>query len=143
MATVVTNDGLAICAGALKNSSPAASPQYIGWAATDNTAAITDEYLEDGANAHVEVALDLSSTSGTRVTVTTSETTTTSQTDDTYRAIGTLTASGSGTVYQAGLFNNSTIRHATSSFIIGNFTGIPLVSSDSIEFTFTCQFTNT
>ena len=55
---------------------------------------------------------------------------------DTLQWVGTLTATGSHTISEAGLFTNGT----TGTMLMrGNFGDIPVASSDAIEFTFTFQ----
>lgn len=102
--------------------------KQIGWGTGAGTAGITDTTL------FTEKDVDLSATSGTRTTGTSSQQTTTN-TNDTYRVVGTRTATGSGTVTNAGLFDNATIASGTL-YCKGDFTGIVLASGDAITFTF-------
>ena len=60
-------------------------------------------------------------------------------TGDTYRVTGTYTASGSGTVTNAGLFDAATIT-AGNLFMYGDFTGIGLAANDAIAFTIDVVF---
>lgn len=105
---------------------------YIGWGTGAGTAASTDTTLFS------EKAADLFATSGTRVTGTSSQQTTT-VTNDTWRLTGTITATGSGTVTNAGCFDNSAIGSGNL-MVKGDFTGIALVSGDSIAFTINLKY---
>ena len=62
---------------------------------------------------------------------------TTSVTNDTYQVVGTRTATGAGTVTNAGLFDAAS---GGNLFLKGDFTGIALASGDSIQFTIKAQF---
>lgn len=132
MATKVTNAGLDILTNRIKGSG--SEPVYIGWGTSAGTAAVADTAL------FAEKAADLSATSGTRVTGTSSRQTT-SVTNDTWQLAGTYTATGAGTVTNAGCFDSATIA-AGNLFLHGDFTGIGLSSGDSIAFTIKVQFTN-
>lgn len=57
---------------------------------------------------------------------------------DTYRVIGTLTADAGKTITNAGVFTAST---SGTLVLKADFTGIPLLTGDRIEFTFTLQVT--
>lgn len=133
MATVLTNAGRAIITNRLKGSGT--EPLNIGWGTGAGTAAAADTTL------FTEKLVDLSTNgngSNEARTAGTSTQQTTSVTNDTYRVVGTRTATGGGTVTNAGLFD------ATSGgnlFIKGDFSGIPLLTGDSIQFTFNLQFT--
>lgn len=125
MATVVTNAGRAVAVNRLRGTGT--EPLYIGWGTGAGTASA-------GATAlYTERAADLSATSGSRVTGS-SASHSTNVTGDTYRVTGTYTASGSGTVTNAGLFDASTIT-AGNLFVYGDFTGIGLDPNDAIAFT--------
>lgn len=126
MATVLTDAGRAIITNRLKGSGT--EPVYVAWGTGAGTAAVTDTTL------FTEKADDLSTGSGTRVTGTSTRVTT-DVTNDTWQLVGTITATGSGTVTNAGCFDSATIA-AGNLFIKGDFTGIGLSSGDSIEFTF-------
>ncbi len=132
MATVLTNAGRAEITSALK-ATGYTEPVYIGWGTAAGTAAATDTTL------FTERDVDLTATSGTRTTGPSSRVTT-SVTNDSWQLVGTRTATGSGTVTNAGCFNNATIASGTM-FIKGDFTGIGLASGDSIAFTIKLQFT--
>lgn len=133
MATVVTNLGQAIPSGRMIGASPSqAEPKQVGWGTSAGTAAAADTTLFG------EKALDLTATTGSRTAGTSSQVTTT-QTNDTYQVAATLTATGAGTVTNAGLFDNATIASGTL-YVKGDFTGIGLSTGDSIAFTFKVKF---
>lgn len=118
MATVLTNVGKAQMIDALNGGSHTA-PQHVGWGTGAGTAAATDTTLFTEA-------------SETRVSGTkTIETTTVA--NDTYQVVATITADGSKTITNAGLFDAST---SGNMYVKGDFTGVALNASDSIEFTF-------
>lgn len=58
---------------------------------------------------------------------------TTDVTGDTYQVVGTITANGTKTITNAGLFDATTVGDM---LIKGDFSGIPVLLGDSIEFTF-------
>ena len=121
MATLLVNTGKAIVTNYLAGGA-ATQPKYVGWGTGAGTTALTDTTLF--------------TETGSRATGTTTQQTTTT-TNDTYQVVGTLTASGSVSITNAGLFD------AVSSgnlFDKGDFTAIALTSGDSIQFTFKTQF---
>lgn len=96
--------------------------KYIGWGT--------------GAVAAAENATTLSTESSeARVTGVMSKVTTTVA-NDTYQVVGTLTANGTKTITNAAFFDASTSGNIG---ILGDFTGLPLVLNDGIEFTFKLQ----
>jgi hypothetical protein len=121
MATLLVNTGKAIITNYL-NGGSATQPKYVAWGTGAGTTAATDTTL------FTEVT--------PRVSGTTSQVTT-STTNDTYQVVGTQTAGTTETITNAGLFDASTSGNL---FIKGDFTGVPLSSGDSIQFTFKCQF---
>jgi hypothetical protein len=121
MATLLVNTGKAIITNYL-NGGAATQPKYVAWGTGVGTTAATDTTL------FTEVL--------PRVSGTTSQVTT-STTNDTYQVVGTQTAGTSETITNAGLFDASTSGNL---FIKGDFTGVPLSTGDSIQFTFKCQF---
>ena len=131
MATVVTNAGLDIITNKLKAAGT--EPLNIGWGTGAGTAAVADTTL------FAEKLVDLTTAAGTDHTVGSSTRQTTDVTNDTYRVTGTRTATGSGTVTNAGLFDAAS---GGNLFLKGDFTGIALVANDSIAFTFNCDFDN-
>lgn len=130
-ATVFAHAGKAIVTNRIKGSGT--EPNQIGWGTGAGTAAVGDTTL------FTETDTDLSTGTGTRTTGTSTQQTT-AQTNDTYRVVGTRTATGGGTVTNAGLFDNSAIGSGNL-LVKGDFTGIGLGSGDSIQFTFNLQFT--
>lgn len=131
MATLVVNTGLAICADALVGGS-VTEPNKIGWGTSAGTAAAADTTLFG------EKDVDLTTTTGTRTTGTSSQVTT-DTTNDTYQVTGTRTSTGTGSVTNAGLFDNATIGSGNL-FMKGDFTSIGLSPNDSIAFTFKVDF---
>jgi len=121
MATLLVNTGKAIVTNYL-NGGAATQPKYVAWGTGAGTTAATDTTL------FTEVT--------PRVSGTTSQVTT-STTNDTFQVVGTQTAGTSETITNAGLFDASTSGNL---FIKGDFTGVPLSTGDSIQFTFKCQF---
>lgn len=97
-------------------------PKYVAWGTGAGTAGQTDTTLFTEASE--------ARTSGT------SSRTTTTTTNDTYQVTGTLTANGTKTITNAGLFDASSTGNM---FIKGDFTGIVLALNDQIAFTITCQ----
>lgn len=130
MANVLTNTGRAQATSALR-ATGYTEAVYVGWGTGAGTAAVADTTL------FAEKAADLSATSGTRVTGTTSRVTT-SVTNDTWQNVGTITATGAGTVTNAGCFDNAAIGSGNL-FVKGDFTGVALSSGDSIQFTIKLQ----
>jgi len=121
MATLLVNTGKAIVTNYL-NGGAATQPKYVAWGTGAGTTAATDTTL------FTEVT--------PRTTGTTSQVTT-STTNDTYQVVGTQTAATTETITNAGLFDASTSGNL---FVKGDFTGVPLNSGDSIQFTFKVQF---
>jgi hypothetical protein len=121
MATLLVNTGKAIVTNYLAGGA-ATQPKYVAWGTGAGTTAATDTTLF--------------SETGSRTTGTATQQTT-STTNDTYQVIGTLTASGTVTITNAGLFDANTSGNL---FVKGDFTGIGLTSGDSIQFTFKTQF---
>jgi len=121
MATLLVNTGKAIVTNYL-NGGAATQPKYVAWGTGAGTTAATDTTL------FTEVT--------PRVSGTTSQVTT-STTNDTFQVVGTQTAGTTETITNAGLFDASTSGNL---FVKGDFTGVPLNSGDSIQFTFKVQF---
>lgn len=121
MATVLANRGKEIiCDRILGNGT---EPKYVAWGTGAGTAAATDTTL------FTESAESRTSGTSSKVTTTT--------TSDTYQVVGTITATGSRTITNAGLFDASTSGNL---FVKTDFTGVVLATSDSISFTFKIQF---
>ena len=121
MATLLVNTGKAIVTNYL-NGGAATQPKYVAWGTGAGTTAATDTTL------FTEVT--------PRVSGTTSQVTT-STTNDTFQVVGTQTAGTTETITNAGLFDAST---GGNLFVKGDFTGVPLNTGDSIQFTFKVQF---
>lgn len=120
MSTLLVNTGRAIITNRLNGGGT--TPQYVGWGTGTGTTGATDTTL------FTEV---LPRVSGTVSQVTTSST------NDTFQVVATQTAGTSETITNAGLFDAATSGNL---FVKGDFTGIPLNTSDSIQFTFKVQF---
>lgn len=131
MATFVLDGGLDIVTNRIKGSGT--EPLNIGWGTGAGTTARTDTTL------FTEKLVDLSTSAGTDHTVGTSSRVTTTTTNDSYRVTGTRTATGAGTVTNAGLFDAAS---GGNLFLKGDFTGVGLASGDSIAFTITAIFDN-
>ena len=130
MATVFNDAGKAIVTNRMIGSGT--EPKNAGWGTSAGTAAAGDTTLFG------EKDTDLSTTTGTRAAGTSSRVTTT-VTNDTYQVVQTITATGAGTVTNAGLFDGTTIG-SNNLLMKGDFTGIGLASGDSIQFTFKLKF---
>jgi hypothetical protein len=124
VATVVTNAGRDIVTNRLKSAGT--EPFNIGWGTGAGTAAVADTTL------YTEKLVDLTTSAGTDHTLGVSTRQTTTVTNDTYQVVGTRTATGAGTVTNAGLFDAAS---GGNLFLKGDFTGIGLASGDSIQFT--------
>lgn len=122
MATIMTDAGEDITTNRIKGAGT--EPSYVGWGTGAGTADKTDTTLF--------VEATEARTAGTS----TQETTTT--TNDTYQVVGTITADGTKTITNAGLLDAAA---AGNLYMKGDFTGIPLVLNDSIEFTMQVQYT--
>ena len=126
MANVFTNAGKAITTDRVKNGDTGATePQYVAWGTGAGVAAVADTTL------FVEA-------SEARVAGTTTQETTT-VTDDTYQVVGTITADGTKSITNAGLFDASTVGNL---FMKGDFSPVPLVLNDAIQFTMSVQYTD-
>lgn len=130
MATFCVDQGLDITTARLRGVGT--EPLHVGWGTGAGTAAATDTTL------FTEALVSLAAGT-TDHTLGTSSQVTTTTTDDTYQVTATRTATGAGTVTNAGLWD------AASGGLLyakGDFTGIGLASGDSIAFTFKSQYTN-
>jgi len=123
MATLVVATGRAIWTNRMRGSGT--EPTFLGWGTGAGTAADGDTTL------FTEKDTDLSAAGPNRTAGTSSQQTTTT-TNDTYQVVATRTATGAGTVTNAGLFDASS---AGNLFLKGDFTGIGLSSGDGIQFT--------
>lgn len=131
MATFVQDSGLDIVTNRIKGSGT--EPLNIGWGTGAGTTVRTETTL------FTEKLVDLTTSAGTDHTVGTSSRVTTTTTNDSYRVTGTRTATGAGTVTNAGLFDAAS---GGNLFLKGDFTGIGLAATDSIAFTITAIFDN-
>jgi ribosomal protein S5 len=97
--------------------------KYVGWGTGAGTAAVADTTLStEAAEART-------------VGVQTQQTTTV--TNDTYQVTGTITSASTQTLTNAGVL---TAAAAGTLALHSDFTGVPLVSGDSIAFTFKLKF---
>jgi hypothetical protein len=128
MATLVVNNGKGIITNRIKGAGT--EPVNVGWGTGAGTTAAADTTLFTEAL----VSLAAGTTDHTAGTSTQQTTTTT---NDTYQVVATRTATGSGTVTNAGLWDAAS---GGTLFLKGDFTGIGLVSGDSIQFTIKAVF---
>lgn len=117
MATVFTHVGKAWVVDKMDDSQ-ASTMNRIGWGTGAGTASEADTTL-------------FSEDNDGRATATLSQQTV-NVSGDTFQAIGTITSSGTKTITNAGLFDAAS---GGNMLVKGDFTGIPLLSGDSIEFT--------
>ena len=103
-------------------------PKWIGWGTGAGVTAATDTTLftEDSGGSPVYARV-----SGTQTQVTTSTL------NDTYQCVGTITANAVKTITNAGIFDALTVGDL---YVKGDFSGIPLSTNDSIQFTFQVQY---
>lgn len=126
MADVLTNTGRAWLAGLLSGDTTPPASYYIGWGTGAGTAAVAD------------TTLSTEDTTDGRVAATESRVTTT-VTSDTAQFVGLLTATGSKTITNAGVWSQN--DPGGSLIQKSDHAGIPLVSGDSIQYTFKLQIT--
>ena len=116
MATKLTDKGKEKMIAALTTS--ITQPKHIAWGSGSGTTQESDTTLfNEESEGRVE---------GTATIITTNVT------NDTYKVVGTLTADGTKTITNAGLFDAASNGNL---FVKGDFQGIPLNAGDSIEFT--------
>jgi len=120
MATLLVNGGKAIVTNRIKGAGT--EPSYVAWGTGAGTTAATDTTLF--------------TETGTRSAGTSTQQTT-SVTNDTYQVVGTMTASGTLAITNAGLFDASTSGNL---FVKGDFSTINLGTGDSVQFTIKTQF---
>lgn len=128
-ATVVTNKGKAIFADRVRTT-PATytnAPKYCAMGTGATGAARTAAASDTALSTEVETR-----TSGTESTVTTT------QTGDTYQVVGTIAATASRSVDEAGLFDASTVGNM---FTSATFAVVSLSNGDSLQFTWKVQLT--
>lgn len=127
-ATVITNVGKGIAAKRMFGATPAQlEPKFIAMGTGATGAARTAVVGDTALSTEVETR-----TSGTGSTVTTT------QTNDTFQETGTVTATATRAVDEAGLFDASTVGNM---FLSATFAVVNLASGDSIAFTMKTQFT--
>jgi len=97
--------------------------KYVAWGTGTSTAVVGDTTIETESSE--------SRTSGTQSQQTTTVT------NDTYRVVGTITSTQTQTIANAGVLTAST---SGTLVLHSSFTGVPLVSGDSIAFTFNLKF---
>lgn len=114
MATVFTDAGEAFVADLVDGTASAPANYYIGWGTGTNTAAKGDTTLQTEASESREAATESQPSANIN------------------QFVATITADGSKTISEAGLFTAST---SGTLVVRGDFTGIPVTASDQIEFT--------
>lgn len=122
MATVVTNTGKGLITAQLLTTA-SAKTWYVSWGTGAGTAAATDTTL-------------FTESAESRVSGTTTQQTTTT-TNDTWQCTGTMTATGTRAITNAGVLDASTSGNL---LMKGDFSTINLSTSDSIAFTMKIQF---
>jgi hypothetical protein len=125
LGTVFTNAGAAIVSNRVIQAGTA--PKNIGWGIGTTAAAVTDTALQTES---------APTTAGGR-TVGTESRVTTSVTNDTYQVAGTVTATSSLAITEAGLFDAVS---AGNMLLHSVFSAINVNSGDSIAFTFGLKF---
>lgn len=125
LATVFTNAGAAIVTNRIIQAGTA--PKNIGWGVGVTAASVGQTAL---------VTESAPTTGGGRTNGTESRTTV-SVANDNYQVVGTVTASSSLAITEAGLFDAAT---AGSMLIRSDFGAVNVVSGDSIAFTFGLRF---
>jgi len=129
--TILSNIGRGLITAALTGTGYTVA-KWTAWGLnTGNTA-------ESVTNTALDSEVNLNGTSGTARSGTNAPTqVTTTVTNDTFQVVQTLTASGTFTVAEAGLFDAPT---SGNMILRGVFAGIPLSPGDSISLTFRLQF---
>lgn len=121
MPSLVTNVGLVRIINAL-NAGSHTAPLHVGWG-TGTTAPV-------GANTGLETPAAEARTAGTKSVVTTTIT------DDTYQVVAAITATGTKTITEVGLFDALT---AGNMYLRSTFTGVPVEADDVLTFTIKMQ----
>lgn len=121
MATLVVNAGKDIVTNRIKGSGT--EPLWVAWGTGAGTTAATDTTL------FTESSEARTSGTSSRVTVTT--------TNDSYRVVGTIVATGTRAITNAGLFDASTSGNL---FVKGDHATINLSVGDAIQYTITATF---
>jgi hypothetical protein len=128
-ATVVTNKGKAIFADRVRTTpgTYTNAPKFCAMGVGATGAARTAVAADTALSTEVETR-----TSGTESAVTTT------QTGDTYQVVGTITATASRSVDEAGLLEAATVGNM---FTSATFAVVSLASGDSLQFTWKVQLT--
>lgn len=130
MSSVVPNVGKAIISGRMFGATPTQSePKFLGWG--------TGAGAGGAASTDVSTAATEARTSGTSSQVTTT------QTNDTHQVVGTITAAGTKTITNVGLFDAAGTGSPPSGgvlYAIFDGLSVALVSGDAIQFTAKVQF---
>lgn len=130
MSSVVPNVGKAIISGRMFGSTPSqAEPRHLGWGT--------------GAGAGGASSTDVSTAAAEARTAGTSSQVTTTQTNDTHQVVGTITATGTKTITNVGLFDAAGSGSPPSGgvlYAIFDGLSVALVSGDAIQFTAKVQF---
>jgi hypothetical protein len=123
VATVFTNRGKRWVVDKMRTVETS-TQKFVAWGTGAGTAVVTNSSLfTESTEARV---------SGTVTAVTTDST------GDTYQVVGTITATGSRNITNAGVFDASS--SPSDLLMYGDFTAIPVLTNDSIEFTFKLDF---
>ena len=122
MATVFTDAGKAIVTNRIIGSGT--EPKWVAWGTGAGTAGVTDTTL------FTEAAEARTVGTGSRVTTTV--------TNDTHQVTGTITSLSGQTITNAGVFDALTVGNL---YMKGDFTGIALLTGDSIAFTSKVKYT--
>lgn len=130
MATFVVDGGLDITTNRIKGAGT--EPLNVGWGTGAGTTTRSDTSLFTAA------LVDLTA-GNTDHTAGTSTRQTTNTTNDTYQVVATRTATGAGTVTNAGLWDAAS---GGNLYLKGDFTGIGLSSGDAIQFTIKAVYDN-
>lgn len=125
MANVFTNAGAAIVTNRMIQAGTA--PKNIGWGTGTTAAAVGDTALQTEA----------APTSGGGRVVGTESRVTTTVTNDTYQVVGTVTATSSLAITEAGIFDATS---GGNMLIHSVFSAVNVSSGDSIQFTFGLKF---
>ena len=130
MATFVVDGGLDVTTNRVKGAGT--EPLHVGWGTGAGTTTRADTSL------FTEALVSLAAGS-TDHTAGTSTQQTTNTTNDTYQVVATRTATGAGTVTNAGLFDAAS---GGNLYLKGDFTGIGLSNGDAIQFTIKAIYDN-
>lgn len=130
MTSLVPNVGKAVISGRMFGATPTqAEPRYLGWGT--------------GAGAGAAGSTDVSTPAAEARTAGTSSQVTVTQTNDTHQVVGTITATGSKTITNVGLFDAAGSGSPPSGgvlYAIFDGLSVALISGDAIQFTARVQF---